>query len=269
MQGDWLSVSLSRTRLRFTGAGSNVLSQLPSFFGSQLPAALYRIRWTSLVVAVATAIVALLYGYWALHTPRCACPLWRGRVPQAVRGAGLRELLLEPPAVVVHRAGVDQQRVAGRPVHRVRHHRRLRAVPALPECAEHRPLRRADGLARPARHLLPLHRPARPARAVLDLRGRGGGDGDLLVLDRSRRPPARPGPGGGGAGALHRRDRPHPLPARLRHHRGLRHPAGLAVGREDRNRHGGTGVLPRLPVGDRPAGVPRGRDRQPARLNFE
>lgn len=69
VQGDRLSVSLSRARLRFTGAGSNVLSQLPSFFGSQLPAALYRIRWTSLVVAVATAIVALLYGYWALHTP--------------------------------------------------------------------------------------------------------------------------------------------------------------------------------------------------------
>src|SRR5450830_1517106 len=61
VQGDRLSLSLSRARLRFTGAGSNVLSQLPSFFGAQLPAALYRIRWTSLAVAVATAIIALLY----------------------------------------------------------------------------------------------------------------------------------------------------------------------------------------------------------------
>ena len=52
VQGDRLSLSLSRARLRFTGAGSNVLSQLPAFFGAQLPAALYRIRWTSLVVAL-------------------------------------------------------------------------------------------------------------------------------------------------------------------------------------------------------------------------
>ena len=69
VQGDRLSLSLSRARLRFTGAGSNVLSQLPTFFGAQLPAALYRIRWTSLVVAIATAFIAVLYGYWALHTP--------------------------------------------------------------------------------------------------------------------------------------------------------------------------------------------------------
>ena len=69
VQGDRLSLSLSRARLRFTGAGSNVLSQLPAFFGTQLPAALYRIRWTSLIVALATALVAVLYGYWALNTP--------------------------------------------------------------------------------------------------------------------------------------------------------------------------------------------------------
>ncbi|MHC5795278.1 stage II sporulation protein M [Lacisediminihabitans sp. FW035] len=69
VQGDRLSLSLSRARLRFTGAGNNVLSQLPAFFGAQLPAALYRIRWTTLVVALATALVALLYGYWALNTP--------------------------------------------------------------------------------------------------------------------------------------------------------------------------------------------------------
>lgn len=69
VQGERLSLSLWRARLRFTGARSNVLSQLPAFFGAQLPAALYRIRWTSLTVAAATAIVALLYGYWALNTP--------------------------------------------------------------------------------------------------------------------------------------------------------------------------------------------------------
>lgn len=69
VQGDRLSLSLSRARLRFTGAGSNVLSRVPTFFAAQLPAALYRIRWTSLIVTLATALIALLYGYWALNTP--------------------------------------------------------------------------------------------------------------------------------------------------------------------------------------------------------
>lgn len=69
VQGDRLSLSLSRARLRFTGASSNVLSQLPQFFGAQLPAALFRIRWATVVVAAATAVIALLYAYWALNTP--------------------------------------------------------------------------------------------------------------------------------------------------------------------------------------------------------
>ncbi|MCU1557945.1 MAG: hypothetical protein JWN09_1940 [Microbacteriaceae bacterium] len=69
IQGDRLSLSLSRARLRFTGAGRNVLSQLPDFFGAQLPAALFRIRWLSIAVALATAIVATLYALWALNTP--------------------------------------------------------------------------------------------------------------------------------------------------------------------------------------------------------
>ncbi|MEB0303465.1 hypothetical protein QN348_21510, partial [Mucilaginibacter sp. 5C4] len=42
--GDRLSVALSRARLRFTGAGANVVSQVPRFFVLQLPAALYRLR---------------------------------------------------------------------------------------------------------------------------------------------------------------------------------------------------------------------------------
>src|SRR4051812_24750769 len=53
-QGDRLSVSLSRARLRFTGAGTNILRRVPLFFAVQLPAALYRLRWLTLAVAVAT-----------------------------------------------------------------------------------------------------------------------------------------------------------------------------------------------------------------------
>jgi uncharacterized membrane protein SpoIIM required for sporulation len=69
VQGERLSLWLSRGRLRFTGASANVLSMLPTFFGAQLPAALYRIRWQSLCVALACALVAVLYAVWALQTP--------------------------------------------------------------------------------------------------------------------------------------------------------------------------------------------------------
>lgn len=68
-QGERLSLGLSRARLRFTGAGRNVASQLPLFFGAQLPAALFRIRWVCLAVALGTAIIAVLYGVWAANTP--------------------------------------------------------------------------------------------------------------------------------------------------------------------------------------------------------
>jgi uncharacterized membrane protein SpoIIM required for sporulation len=68
--GDRLSLSISRARLRFTGASVNVLSQVPSFFVWQLPAALYRIRWLCIGVAVGTFVVAFLYGWWATSDPR-------------------------------------------------------------------------------------------------------------------------------------------------------------------------------------------------------
>src|SRR5690349_9717772 len=42
LQGDRLSLYLSRARLRFTGASSNVLSRMPAFFLRSIPAALYR-----------------------------------------------------------------------------------------------------------------------------------------------------------------------------------------------------------------------------------
>lgn len=67
--GDRLSVRLSRARLRFTGAGANVFSQLPRFFLAQLPAALYRLRWLTLAVALATITIAALYAIWASNNP--------------------------------------------------------------------------------------------------------------------------------------------------------------------------------------------------------
>ena len=69
VQGDRLSLWLSRARLRFTGTSANVLSQIPRFFAAQLPAALYRVRWLSLAVALATVLIAVLYGVWAAGNP--------------------------------------------------------------------------------------------------------------------------------------------------------------------------------------------------------
>lgn len=74
-EGDRLSLWLSRARLRFTGASSNVLQQLPRFFVLQLPAALYGIRWLTLAVTLATVIVAALYAIWAINDPRVLAAL--------------------------------------------------------------------------------------------------------------------------------------------------------------------------------------------------
>ncbi|MCU1638845.1 MAG: stage sporulation protein [Microbacteriaceae bacterium] len=80
-QGDRLSLHLSRARLRFTGAGTNMLSQLPVFFLLQLPAALYRIRWVTLSVALATSIIALMTALWFIQYPSLLAALG----PESVR----------------------------------------------------------------------------------------------------------------------------------------------------------------------------------------
>ena len=66
-QGERVSLYLSRARLRFTGTGTNVLERIPDFFLRQVPAALYRIRWASIVVALAVVAVAALFFAWALQ----------------------------------------------------------------------------------------------------------------------------------------------------------------------------------------------------------
>ena len=69
IQGDRLSISLSRARLRFTGASSNLLTQLSQFFGNQLPAALFRIRWLVVANALVFVIVTAAYGFWLNANP--------------------------------------------------------------------------------------------------------------------------------------------------------------------------------------------------------
>ncbi|MCT9818738.1 stage II sporulation protein M [Microbacterium sp. W1N] len=69
VEGDHLSTLLGRARLRLTGAPENVLRQLPRFFLWQLPAALYRLRWTTLVVALGFFLVGALVAVWIARDP--------------------------------------------------------------------------------------------------------------------------------------------------------------------------------------------------------
>lgn len=63
-QGDHVSTLLARARLRLTGAPENVVRQIPRFFALQLPAALYRLRWTTLVIALSFIAVGALVAFW-------------------------------------------------------------------------------------------------------------------------------------------------------------------------------------------------------------
>ena len=75
LEGERLSIFLSRARLRFTGTTSNVFSRIPEFFAYHLPAALYRIRWLSLVIAGLSFIVAALYAWWGMSNPEVLATL--------------------------------------------------------------------------------------------------------------------------------------------------------------------------------------------------
>ena len=66
---DYLSTLLNNARARLTGAPDNVMRQVPRFFMLQLPAALYRLRWTTLAVAVAFVAIASLVAFWISSDP--------------------------------------------------------------------------------------------------------------------------------------------------------------------------------------------------------
>nr|WP_315268923.1 stage II sporulation protein M [Microbacterium lemovicicum] len=69
LQGDHVSTLLAQARLRLTGAGDDGLRRLPRFFLLQLPAALYRVRWTTLIIAAGFAAVASLVAVWISQDP--------------------------------------------------------------------------------------------------------------------------------------------------------------------------------------------------------
>ncbi|OII13295.1 stage II sporulation protein M [Curtobacterium sp. MCBA15_008] len=67
--GDRLSLTLFRARLRFTGTPVDPVTAITAFFVLQLPASLYRIRWVTIWVAVATAAIAAIVAVWISTTP--------------------------------------------------------------------------------------------------------------------------------------------------------------------------------------------------------
>ncbi|WP_029146344.1 stage II sporulation protein M [Microbacterium luticocti] len=73
--GDHVSTILARARLRLTGSGTDLRSTLPRFFLHQLPAALYRLRWTTLAVALGFFAVGSLMAIWVTTDPAALAAL--------------------------------------------------------------------------------------------------------------------------------------------------------------------------------------------------
>ncbi|MDR2996970.1 MAG: stage II sporulation protein M [Microbacterium sp.] len=74
-QSAYLSTVLGAGRLRLTGASDGVLAQVGRFFGSQLPAALYRVRWTTLVIAIGFVVIAAGVAAWVASDPALVATL--------------------------------------------------------------------------------------------------------------------------------------------------------------------------------------------------
>ena len=75
IQGDYLSLVIARARRRLTGASENVLRRMLRFFAWQVPAALYRVRWTTLAVALVFAVAATLAAVWISASPAALAAL--------------------------------------------------------------------------------------------------------------------------------------------------------------------------------------------------
>lgn len=70
-----LSTRLSKARTRFTGARSNFMEDVATFFVIALPAAFFRLRWLTLWVGAAFTAVAALYAVWIASTPEVVAAL--------------------------------------------------------------------------------------------------------------------------------------------------------------------------------------------------
>ena len=96
--GERLSILLARARLRFTGVPENPLRQFTRFWLVSLPAALYRVRWITLAVAVATVVVAGLFASWVLSDPRVIANLGSEAELKQLADEGFAAYYSEHPA---------------------------------------------------------------------------------------------------------------------------------------------------------------------------
>lgn len=100
MHGDHVSTLLARARLRLTGGGENVLRQLPRFFLLQLPAALYRVRWSTLVIALGFVGVVVLVAFWVSEDPALVATLGSQAQLQTYVDESFVDYYRENPAAV-------------------------------------------------------------------------------------------------------------------------------------------------------------------------
>lgn len=74
-QGAYVSSVLAKARMRLTGTSDNILAQVGRFFTDQLPAALYRLRWTTLVVALVFIAITVGVAAWISSDPALVATL--------------------------------------------------------------------------------------------------------------------------------------------------------------------------------------------------
>jgi len=99
-QSAYVSTILARARLRLTGTGDNVLRQAGRFFALQLPAALYRVRWTTLVIALVVLAVIAVMTAWITADPARVAALGPADFLQRYADESFTGYYTENPAAV-------------------------------------------------------------------------------------------------------------------------------------------------------------------------
>ncbi len=99
-QGAHVSTILAAARLKLTGANDSILTQIGRFFGTQLPAALYRVRVGTLVIALAFIAVSVLVAAWISRDPALVATLGPPDVLEQYAEESFTGYYTENPAAV-------------------------------------------------------------------------------------------------------------------------------------------------------------------------
>lgn len=99
-QGAYVSSILARARMRLTGTSDNIFAQAGRFFADQLPAALYRLRWTTLVIAVVFIAITVAVAAWISSDPALVATLGPADFLKQYADESFTEYYTENPAAV-------------------------------------------------------------------------------------------------------------------------------------------------------------------------